>query len=218
MLDHHATLLSMRNRLLTVDFAGTGSMTLASTVNGFTRASGDFIADDGLAVGMEITPVGFTDNAIGVIKIIEPLKITLRNARPVEVASGSRSLSVRIPLIRGWQNQKVDPNQERWRIEEEYMPGPSEQDTTGEFGRMSHRPLYIIKVFALPDVGQKALYKMADAILGVFPPRFALTLADSTVLRVTSKPGPFRGEVLYDDGDPLIVVTIPLWARTQNTI
>lgn len=217
MLDHHATLLAMRNRLLTAQSATTGFLSLQAVSDGYVRTVGSFIDND-FAVGMEITPIDFPENPVNVIKKVTATKITVVNAIASAAALGGRVIVVNIPELRGWNNISVDPDQERWRIEEDYIAGPSEQDTTGTFGRMSHRPMYVVSVCGLPNVGQKALYKMADAILGVFPPRLALTLVDGTILRVTSKPGPFRGQVLYDDGDPLIVVTIPLWARTQNTI
>jgi hypothetical protein len=125
---------------------------------------------------------------------------------------------VKIPELRAWENENLSTNNERWHITEEYISGPNSQDTLGALGTMSHAPIYINKIFGLPDVGAQALYKMAGAILGVFQPRLALTLSDGTVLRVRSTPSPERGQVLYAEGNPLIVVTIPLWARTQNTI
>ena len=217
MLDEHLTLLALRNRLLTVDFSSTGTVTLAATGNGFTRATGSFVTD-GLAKGMEVTPVGFTDNTVAVIQSVTALAITLKNARPVEAAASGRSLSVKIPELRAWENESLSPNNERWHLEEEFISGPNAQDTIGALGTMSHAPIYISKIYGLPDVGAQALYKMAGAILGVFQPRLALTLSNGTVLRVRTMPAPERGQVLYDDGNPLIVVTIPLWARTQNSI
>ena len=217
MLDEHLTLLALRNRLLTVEFSSTGTVTLAATGNGFTRATGSFVTD-GLAKGMEVTPVGFTDNTVGVIQSVTALTITLKNARPVEAASSGRSLSVKIPELRAWENESLSPNNERWHLEEEYISGPNVQDTIGALGHMSHNPIYINKIYGLPDVGAQALYKMAGAILDVFQPRLALTLSNGTVVRVRAMPAPERGQVLYDDGNPVVVVTIPLWARTQNSI
>jgi len=217
MLDNFASLMILRNRLLTVKFADTGPTTLVATGNGFTRPAGDFVAD-GLVKGMEITPTGFTNNDVGVIKTIEPTAITLINARLAQVSGAGRSLSVVIPELREWENIKMDPNEERWSVKEEFVFGNNQQDSLGPLGTMSHYPIYIVTVYGLPGIGAKALYKMVDTILDVFPPRLVLTLADGTVLRIRSEPAPFRGPTLYDDGDPFIIVTIPLWARTTNTI
>ena len=217
MLDDHLTLLALRNRLLTVDFASTGAVTLAATGNGFTRATGSFVTD-GLAKGMEVTPTGFTDNSVGVIQSVTATTITLKNARPVQAAGSGRTLSVKIPELRAWENESLATNNERWSLEEDYISGPNNQDTMGPLGTMSHYPTYIRRVYGLPDVGAQALYKMAGAILDVFQPRLGLTLSNGTIVRVRAQPAPERGQVLYDDGNPLIVVTIPLWARTQNTI
>lgn len=216
MLDDHAAMLTLRNRLLTARIVDAiNANQLAAVVDGYTRADGSFIVD-GFALGMEVTPAGFVNNTITIVKEVTALKLST-TARIPEVSSPAHSLSVALPPSRTWENKPNDDSA-GWVIEEEYVSGPNTQDTLGPLGMMSHNPIYIIKVYGLPDIGTKSLYRMAKSILDVFQPRLALTLVDGTVLRVNSVPAPSRGQVLYDDGKPLIVVTIPLWARTQNTI
>ena len=69
MIDHHDVLLKCRNRLLTTQVATTGTTTLVATANGFTRPSGDFVAD-GFVSGMEVKPAGFADNSVGLISTV----------------------------------------------------------------------------------------------------------------------------------------------------
>lgn len=217
MLDHHAALMAMRNRLLTTEIAGTGVTTLAVVGNGYTRTVGSFVTD-GFTVGMEVKPAGFADNTVTVIKNVEALKITTGSRTP-QAAGAGRSLTVGIPEIRSWTNKESDPDPEFCYIEEDYVPGPVHRITSGPLGEFETSPMYILRLFGKKGVGSQALDKMAGGVLSSFPPRYALDLADGTVLRVNSNPGPYRGQVRYDeDGFAFVTVTIPFWVRTRNLI
>ena len=218
MLNNRQAILAIRTQLLTVEVTTTGSTTLAATATGFTRATGSFITDD-FVVGQEVTPSGFTNNAVAVIKSVTATEIVVDTARPVEVAASGRTIKVGLPELRAWENKELRPNDRRWFIEEEFIPGVNRVVTSGPLAEIDHEPMYVVKVYGLPNRGVGALYNMADGILDTFRPRLALTLVDTTVLRVTSINAPYRGQVMLDaDGFALIVVTIPFWARTRNTI
>jgi len=218
MIDHHDVLLKCRNSLLTTQVAATGSTTLVATANGFTRPSGDFVAD-GFVSGMEVKPAGFTDNSAGLISTVTSTTITLRGTRTAETSASGRSLTVGIPELRGWSNLEVNPTTDRWYITEEYLPGPSRQTSVGTLGDIDTLPVYLTRLFAPQNIGVNALSKLADAVLDTFAPRYAMTLADGNILRVRSNPGPERSQVLRDDdGFAYTLVTIPLWGRTRNII
>lgn len=218
MIDHHAVLLAARNRLLGVEVCTTGATTLTATGTGFTRAAGSFITD-GFKVGMEVVPTGFADNTPAVILSVSALAITLRSTRTAETAAGGRTLTVGIPPYRVWENTDFEPVDDRWFIDEDYIPGPTEQFTIGPQGHLEHAPIYVVKVFGISGSGVGALYDVTKEILGVFPPRYTMTLADSTVVRVRSQPAPYSSQLMQvDPGRAVVTVSIPLLVRTTNPV
>lgn len=218
MLNNLQVLLTLRGKLVALQFAGTGVQTLTATANGFTRAAGSFVTD-GFVTGMEVVPAGFADNTPGIVQKVQPLILTLAKVRTAEPAAAGRSLTVGIPVLREWENMRMVPEDDRWYIEEDYLPGPSAQVTGGIGGELEHLPMYVLRLAGLASIGVTALYKIADAILAAFPPRDAMALPDGTVLRVRHDTAPYRGQVLPGEaGKAEIVITIPLWARTFNPI
>lgn len=219
MVDDAAALLALRTQLRTAVAATTGSTTLVATQQGYTRPAGDFLVD-GFVVGMEILPAGFTQNEREIIKWLDADEIKVREAHPAEASGAGRSLTAGLPFEANWEGVGAKPKAGKWFLEEEYAPGPKNQETIGVGnGTMDNRPIYIIKLYAPTGTDSRALHKVAQAIMDVFPPLQTVTLADGTVLRVTSKPAPYKGQVMaHQDSHALIVVTIPLWALTQNII
>ena len=166
---------------------------------------------------MEVVPAGFDDNTSGIIKTVSALAITLRDERDAESSAAGRSLTVGIPVTQGWENVEITPTGDSWFIEEDYIPGPVQRVTSGPLGEFNVRPVYVIKVYGISNIGVQALYAVADGILQAFLPSHTMTLADGTIVRVLSDPGPYRGQVI-EDSAPYITVTIPLWVRTRNQI
>ena len=127
-VNHRAARLAVRGRLLSLPaVVTTGATTLTATATGFTRATGSFVAD-GFLTGMEIYPMGFTGTEPGVIEgQVSDLSIAVSGMRVAEAAGGLRLLSVTLPdaAHQAWENVEFDPEDKRWFIEEEYLPGGS---------------------------------------------------------------------------------------------
>jgi len=210
---------ALRARLLATEVCTTGTTTLARTGTGFSRPAGSFV-DDGFVVGMEVQPTGFADNTPEVITYVDATEIRTLVPGTAETSSAGRALNVRLPTKRGGEGFKLDTDGAMWSMEEEFVPGPGANLVTmGSNGEVEHYPIYIVKLYAPFGYGSSALYKVADAVLESFPPRFVLTLEDSTLVRVRSREGPYRTQAMQVDADLLFTnVYIPLWGRTNNTI
>ena len=219
MLDHLDTLLKLRTQLLTAQVCTTGSTTLTAIATGFTRDAGSFVTD-GLRVGMEVVPTGFTDNSIDVIKYLTATEITLYNARPIETPAAGRALTVGIPTLRGWENDKAERIAGRWYFDEDYLPGPApDKFTLGQGGQVETEPTYVVKLEGIPNTGTAAMYAVAHEILLTFPPALAFTLDSGDIVHVRTNPAPYRSKVINrKSGNPEIVITIPLVVRTSNPI
>lgn len=116
------------------------------------------------------------------------------------------------------ENESVQPTVGRAYIEEEYTPGPSNQIGVGPSGTVETFPQYHLKLSTPEGLGAAAHNTFRDALLALFPPRYALTLSDSTALRVRTSPGPMLGPMKrYKPGWLTSPVTLSLWALTQNS-
>lgn len=216
-IDHTANLLAARAHLLTLSVVTTGSTTLAATTTGYTRASGSFVAD-GFALGMELTPAGFSSNDVSTITSVTALNITTKDERSAESASAGRSLTVGLPATRGWENVKVTPQSGEPYSTEEYVPGPTERISLGEYAQIEGAPVYLPRIFVPSNTGRAAASKYADAIMNHFAPGTDLGVADGE-LKVRGRPGPFAGQLLQlDSGWAVVPVTVPLLYRTTNSI
>lgn len=217
MIDHLANLLALRAVAASLTVATTGATTLASTVNGYTRTAGSFLTD-GFAVGMEVVPTGFVDTTAGLVTAVTALQLTIRGGRGVEAGAAGRSLVCGLPERRGWEGIELSDLEGRWRVDEDYLPGPARIITIGRFGQVEYSPMYVLKVYAPGGFGVAGSYKVADGLLRVFPPQLAMPLSSGDVLRVRGDPAPYRGQLMASGGKGVIVVTVPLWLRTANSI
>lgn len=216
MLDHHGTLLALRNRLLTMEVCTTGVTTLGVQGNAFVRSAGSFVAD-GFRPGMEVTPSGFTVNEPVILRSVSALEMKVTESINTDAALAGRSLTVGIPKQQTWINADSEPDKTRWYVEEEYIPGPNTKISIGPLGRIESNPLYIIKVYCPQGKGAGAILLVGQAIVDLFPPELALSLADGTVIRVRSGTG--MGQPMTNGSSSVfVVITIPLWARTQNIV
>lgn len=218
-MDDLEVLLALRAHLTNVVVATTGLVTLTATATGFTRSAGSFVAD-GFYRGMEVVPFGFTDNTPAVIQSMTASTVTIIGSRPAEAAGAGRSLTVGIPAQRGWENTSIAFLDNRWFIDEDYLPGIPFKETIGKRGMITYGPQYILKIYGIAGYGVTAMYTVSKAILDAFMPHTEVaTMGDGYVLRVGSEPGPYRGQALPVQDDPghtVVVITIPLLKRIQN--
>lgn len=220
MFDHQASLLALRNRALTLSVVTTGSLaTLTATATGYHRSSGSFVTD-GFLAGMEVTPSGFTSNTTaGLIEAVSASDLTIEGGATAETPGGSAALTVAFPAVCTWDNIEATPQQGHWWADEQYLPGPVQGKTVGPLADLEVRPTYVLTLYGMAKYGAGALYKAADALVNLFPPRDALTLSTGDVLRVRSDVAPSRGQLRHTDpGWAAVPVTVPLWSRTSNSL
>ena len=213
----------LRDRLVTLDLSGTPATSLAvvagSPFGKIVRTTGSFI-DEFFAAGMEIQPAGFSDsanNALAVIKVVEDLELTLDRQMENEAAAAGKSITVGLPSRVAAENVEFTPDQDKPYVEENLLPGPTEQITIGPGGDIEADPLYVVRFFLPADTGPEAANLYGDALVALFAPRTAMPLTNGDILRVRTNPGPFRGQLFQlKPGWATVPVTIPLRIRTIN--
>ena len=210
--------LALRNRLLGLTVATTGSTTLTATRTGYTRAAGSFVTD-GFYPGMEVTPSGFTTNTVDIITRVEATTLTTKNIHPAEASGGSRTLAVTLPALRSWENVAFEPVEGRPFIEEEFIPGTSELIAMPFAGGVTEETgLYVVRWYGLPEYDMTAMRKSVNEVLELFTPGTQVT-SGSTTLRVRGDIGP-QASRIDKTGDGWVVVTIevPFIAHAINAI
>lgn len=219
MIDHFNLLLALRTKLLALDVADTGSITMSATSTGYARTTGSFITD-GFYVGMELTATGFTkatNNQAAVVTAVTALALTCRGTASEAATAGNR-LQVKLPAGRAWEATNFEPTTGSPYIEEQYLPGPTQQITLGPLAELEITPMYHVNFFVPSDLGMYAAAKYGDAFLTLFAPRTAIAVGGDT-LRVRSDTSPFRGQIRRaQPGFVVMPVTAPLRLRTANSI
>lgn len=210
---------AIRTRLLTMEVATTGSISLAANSSGFVRTTGSFITD-GFEPGMELAATGFSqasNNANWVITYVEALTLHVSGLSGATAASG-RTLTVGLPSGRAYENEDFTPVSGEPYFEEQYLSGPSSQLTNGTDGAtIQVDPLYVAMLFVPENNGMAAPNRYADAILTVFKPNSTFNLTNGNALRVRTDTGPFRGQMTRrKPGWVVVPVTIPLRLYTLN--
>lgn len=216
MIDHHAVLLACRARLLTLAVCTTGSTTLTAVATGYTRAAGSFLAD-GFAVGMELTPSGFTDTGRKVIKHVDATSITTYEAVTPDASGSGRTLAVGLPSVVAWENVDVVPATPAPWVRESYLPGPMAKATVGARGLLEVLPQYVLDIHALLGIDAAAINRYIDALITHFAPGQPLTLASGDALVVRSTPAPFATQLRRDESWAVKQVAFPLRYRTPNS-
>lgn len=217
MIDHYDIQLACRTKLLTLEVATTGSVTLSATATGYARTTGSFLTD-GFTNGMEVTPTGFTQTDVGTIIAVTALTMTISGGRDVETAGAGRTLAVNLPSLRAWENVQLDPATNQPFVQEEYLPGPMEQISLGPLGVLEADPSYVIKVFVPDQNGIGAARSYVDALFTLFAPKTILTVSGQNV-SVRTQPSPFAGQLLQtESGFATTPFTVPLRVRTANAI
>lgn len=218
MIDEVEVQLALRSLLMTLQVATTGTIALAATSTGYTRASGSFLTD-GFAPGMEVTPAGFSSNTPRVITAVSALAMTVNSTSvPVQSSAGGRSLTVGLPSHRAWENIFFQPTAGVPWVREEFIPGPTQQITLGPYGELEDTPMYAIYVNVAAETGLTAK-RYVTAIRRLFAPRTEITLPSGDPLRVRADTGPYAGQLLQSaPGFAVQPITIPLRLRSPNLI
>lgn len=220
-LDTLSAQIALRTRALTLEVCTTGSTTLGTSAEGFTRTTGSFIAD-GFFPGMEVTPSGFPFTARAVVTDVSASLLKVRGGLTATSAASGRTLAVGIPETRGFENRTtVQSSDLAPYIEEEYVPrppirvtAPAQGATLREFG------LWVVRWYGLPGYDVGAIRRSVDAFLALFAPGTTLTAGDHT-LRVDggpAEPGPFAGQLLRSGSHMVVTINVPVSAYTTNSI
>ena len=225
MIDHYSIQKALRVKLQTLSVCTTGSVTLSVTATGYARTTGSFLTD-GFVPGLEVSGTGFGaagNNTAKTITSVSALTLTCPGCA-VESAT-TATLACGLPSIRAWENAEPmdadgDPQEPvagRPWVEEQYIPGPMQKTTLGALGQLEVLPIYAPKIYVPAGLGVGAARKYADALLTLFAPSTALTVANHTVV-VGNVPAPYSGQLLQaSPGWAVIPVTIPLRVRTASS-
>lgn len=209
---------ALRTKMKTLVVCTTGSTTLGATGATFTRSSGSF-KDDGFKAGMEGTPSGFTgtNNNSAVIIQVEDLVLTVNRTLATEGASAGRTIQVGLPSRRAWENVSFNPDDGSPYIQEEFLPGPTTQISTGLDGWLESLPMYVVKVSTPQGYGVGAINGYSTALRTLFKPGTVMTLDSGDFLRVRADMAPFRGQLLNRvPGWATAPISIPCRLETRN--
>lgn len=218
MIDTTATQLALRNRAIGLTVCTTGSTSLAQTPTGFSRLAGSFVTD-GFKVGMEVTPTGFATAVVGIITAVAALALTVSGTRVADPSSAGRTISVGLPALRAFENTDFTRIDGRPYLEEDFVPAPPFLLTANAAnGTLEETGLYVLKWYGLSNYGLSALRASTDALRALFAPGTSLAAGTDTV-RISSRPGPYAGQILpVDGGWSVITLTIPWRAFSTNAI
>jgi hypothetical protein len=227
MFDHDAGHLALRTRARALVVATTGSMALAATTSGYTRADGGSFITDGFREGMEILVTGFAANGYRVVREVAAATLTTEETLTAEISAGSRTIVAGLPETRFWENEKATRSgvqiatatPDRPYVEEEFVPathtlvgGPRSGGEVTETG------LYVIRWYGLANRGPHAIRRSVKALLALFTPATTLA-AGSHTLRVSADTAPWAGAIrTLDNGWAVCTVTIPWWVMSTNSI
>ena len=209
--------LKARAHLASTILATTGLTELAATANGYTRADDGSFLDDGFVPGFEITPVGFPQNPIDIVKFVTDDELVTEKGHTARTADDNRSLTAKPPRAMRYGARKPEDIAvtvpywwERW------LGGPSRGVTSFARDAMRTRTqcLYEVNVFGRVNDEDLVVQRSADAIGRRFGPSTEIVLPSGYVMTVPATPLAAIGQVGRDpkDGRPRMQVTITLRA------
>ena len=217
MINHYAIQKALRVKLGDLSVCTTGSVTLSVTSTGYARTTGSFLTD-GFVPGLEVAGTGFGESGNNTAKTITSVSaLSLTCPGCTAESATTATLTVGLPALCAWENIDVEPTTGRAWAEEQYIPGPMQKITLGALGQLEVLPIYAPKIYVPAGLGVGAARKYADALLTLFAPSTALTVANHTVV-VGTVPAPYSGQLLQaGPGFAVIPVTIPLRVRTASS-
>ena len=235
MLDTIAVVEAVRSGLLSLSFAQAGIVPMPGEGNTYTRANGgSFTDDDGFKLGMEVVVVpeaGAEVAILGSVKevsamelMIDPYVVTVQEVKDLlsDYDKTEALIRAQLPFLRNWTNIRIKTNPgKQWHIEEDFIPGPSRNITVGSPAETEHYPMYVLRLFAIPDIGHEAMFFVADQIMAQFKPRKSIGNINGRSITVRSDPAPFRGPAInvgLGNLAPGVAITIPLIVRLPNTL
>lgn len=206
-----ATHKALRDNATSLVVRTTGLITMAATVNGFTRSDGfSFENDSLLSIGMEVTPTGFTDNTPGVIESFSAAgALEIVGGRTAQVSGSGRALIVKPPSLFFKANEGSKRNLNRHYLEESFVPATRALMTTSEKGYMIRTGLYFLRWYGLLEDGALGLETCCDAMVNKFDAGFAVIFADGSRLRMREDQLPEREEPVRRDTHRMCIIKIP---------
>jgi len=209
---------AFQTRAESVVVATTGSMDLAATATGYTRATGSFLTD-GFADGMEITPSGFTTNAAVIAQRVEALTITVVGGLTVEATAPARTLQALMPTGRAYDNLNFTPTANRPWVNQSLVTGPSVlRSGPASGGTREDTGLFIVHWYALANTGAAALRKSVQAVAALFTSGTALAAGSHTVhVRGDVAPS-YSAPRAVNGGWVLSTLSVPYRVYSTNTL
>lgn len=215
MIRHDVVLRACRAHLASLEAVTTGTTTLAAVADGYTRSAGSFLAD-GFAVGMQVTPDGFSETTPATITAVTATTMRVNRPRALDTAAGGRALRVVLPDV-AYTNVSYTPSVGRPWIWEQYLPNGTSKPVLGPLGTVEGLALYTLAVHVPQMTDATAVYRYADAITRHFAP--GTTIPDATHdIRVRSDVSPFPSSVTATDGWAVTTVTIPVRVHVPNAV
>lgn len=239
MISHEEAIYALRTKALTLAVADTlplwrigswaelGSrQTMSASGSTYTRPLHSF-TDDGIRVGMEVTPSGFSDNTRAIVTAVTDTTVTVDRTLPTDTVAQGRRLLVGLPSTRVWLNSEpVDADGAPASItrgvpyfEEYYNPGEMTAGV-GSTAEIQALPFYRASVYVPGSVGVGAPLQYADAMLSLFAPTTPFSMsATSSNMTVRGDVAPFAGQLTQaSPGWAVVPITVPLRLRTANSI
>lgn len=205
-----------RAHALTLAVCTTGSTTLVATTTGYTRAAGSFL-DDGFRAGMEVTPDGFPQTAVGTIDAVSATALGIRGGRTAAASASGRTLSVGMPQAMKQENQAYAPVAWVPWVAENYLHGAFSKPGLGARGRVAGQPLYLLR-FHLPlDVGADGMDAYMDALISHFAPSTPFTCTNGDVVRVRGDVGPTASPAARLGDRWISTLTVSLTVESFNS-
>lgn len=210
--------LAFRARCEALVVATTGLTSLASTVGGYVRLTGNF-ETEGFVVGMEVVSGGFPENTPGTIIGVTPLSLIIYPRRIARSVAANRQLTVGLPALRIWDNQTGTPDPLVPYIEADFLTQPgSFISGHKEGGWREDRGLYVVRWYGIADTGTLGLSRSMDALKARFTPHTTLAVpSEDEVVRVRADSAPNASRITQRaSGHALSTLTIPWQVYRRN--
>jgi hypothetical protein len=122
-----------------------------------------------------------------------------------------------IPSIRYDGTASVSPAPSAAYIEADFVPATATRSTIGATGAEVVRDgLYVVRWYSATGDAD-TLDDGADAVLAVFPGGLTLLTSSSEVVRIHTRPAPYRGLIqLAHAGRSVVPITIAWWTQTVD--